>query len=208
MSSMHPSAASRIHPRLHGKRVMLRPLVPADFSTYREIRLRNEDWLLPWEPSRISLASDPIREHDAFIARCNMRERERQTGVAYGLGLFVNDTFCGEVNLNNVQRGAMQTATVGYWVDQAQAGHAYVAEAVVVLAKFAFEELMLHRLEICIIPRNHRSLRVMEKLGIRDEGVAERYLEINGVWEDHARFGFTAEEWADRQSELATVWLR
>ena len=111
------------------------------------------------------------------------------------------------MNLNNVQRGALQAATVGYWVDQAQAGHAYVAEAVVVLARFAFEELMLHRLEICIIPRNHRSRRVMEKLQIRDEGIAVRFLEINGVWEDHIRFGFTAEEWADRRAELFGTWL-
>ena len=36
----------------------------------------------------------------------------------------------------------------------------------------------------------------MEKLGIREEGIAQRFLEINGVWEDHVRYGFTAEEWA------------
>ena len=46
---------------------------------------------------------------------------------------FVDDHLVGEVNLNNVQRGAMQSGTLGYWIDQAQAGHAYVAEAVVVL---------------------------------------------------------------------------
>lgn len=207
MSGMHPSAASKANLRLYGRRVMLRPLLPADFHSYREIRLRNEEWLIPWEPSRLSLAADPIRDQGAFIARCNLRDRERQLGGAYGLGLFVNDALCGEVNLNNVQRGALQSATVGYWVDQAQAGHAYVAEAVVVLARFAFEELMLHRLEICIIPRNHRSRRVMEKLQIRDEGVAARFLEINGVWEDHIRYGFTAEEWADRRAELFSAWL-
>jgi ribosomal-protein-alanine N-acetyltransferase len=47
----------------------------------------------------------------------------------------------------------------------------------------------------------------MEKLQIRDEGVAQRCLEINGVWEDHVRYGFTAEEWADRRAELAAAWL-
>ena len=75
------------------------------------------------------------------------------------------------------------------------------------VARFAFEELMLHRLEICIIPRNDRSRRVMEKLQIREEGLAQRLLEINGVWEDHVRYGFTAEEWADRRSDLAQAWL-
>ena len=142
-----------------------------------------------------------------MLFRSSLRDRERQTGVAYGLGLFVDDTFCGEVNLNGVQRGAFQCGTVGYWIDRAQAGQAYVAEAVIVVARFAFEELMLHRLEICIIPRNDRSRRVMEKLQIREEGLAQRLLEINGVWEDHVRYGFTAEEWHERRAELGAAWL-
>ena len=75
------------------------------------------------------------------------------------------------------------------------------------VARFAFEELHLHRLEICIVPRNTNSRRVMEKLGVREEGVAVRYLEINGVWEDHMRFGITAEEWHERRAELTATWI-
>ena len=67
-----------------------------------------------------------------------------------------------------------------------------------ILTRFAFEELRLHRLQIAIIPRNASSRRVMEKLSYREEGVAERYLEINGVWEDHVRYAITVEEWAER----------
>ncbi len=86
----------------------------------------------------------------------------------------------------------MQSGTIGYWVDQRHAGNAYVAEAVAVVMQFGFEQIALHRLEICIVPRNERSRRIMQKLDIRDEGVAERYLEINGTWEDHVRYGITA----------------
>jgi ribosomal-protein-alanine N-acetyltransferase len=78
---------------------------------------------------------------------------------------------------------------------------------VVLLFQHSFEQLGLHRLEICIVPRNHRSRRIMEKLEIRDEGVAERYLEINGAWEDHVRYGITAEEWNDRRVTLLNRWL-
>ena len=53
-----------------------------------------------------------------------------------------------------------------------RAGQGLIAESVVVVAAFAFEQLDLHRLEICIVPRNRNSRRVMEKLGIREEGVA------------------------------------
>ena len=82
-----------------------------------------------------------------------------------------------------------------------------MSEAIVVLAQFAFEELNLHRLEICIIPRNSNSRRVVEKLNIREEGIAQRFLEINGAWEDHMRFGLTIEEWNDRSEQLVKDWL-
>jgi [ribosomal protein S5]-alanine N-acetyltransferase len=78
---------------------------------------------------------------------------------------------------------------------------------VVVLLRFAFEQLQLHRIEICIVPRNANSRRVVEKLDIRCEGLAERFLEIAGTWEDHLRFAITAEEWGERGPELTTAWI-
>ena len=86
-------------------------------------------------------------------------------------------------------------------------GGRYIAEAVVVATRFAFEQVHLHRLEICIVPRNANSRRVMDKLRFRNEGIAERYLEINGTWEDHLRYAITAEEWAMRGDELTTAWI-
>jgi ribosomal-protein-alanine N-acetyltransferase len=73
--------------------------------------------------------------------------------------------------------------------------------------QFAFGELQLHRIQIAIIPRNVNSRKVMEKLALRDEGTAQRYLEINGVWEDHVRFAITVEEWRERQDELLAAWV-
>jgi ribosomal-protein-alanine N-acetyltransferase len=80
-------------------------------------------------------------------------------------------------------------------------------ESVVLVLQYAFESLRLHRVEINIIPRNAPSRRVIEKLGIRFEGIAERYLEIDGAWEDHARYAITSEEWNDRAPELVANWL-
>jgi ribosomal-protein-alanine N-acetyltransferase len=202
MSASPPSAL-----RLTGRRVLLRPLQPVDFAEWSEVRRRNDAWLTPWEPRRPPSQLDPSLNRDAFTARCTARDRDATAGVAYGFGVFVDHRLAGEINLNHVLRGAMQSATIGYWIDQAQAGRSLIAEGVVVVAAFAFEQLDLHRLEICIVPRNGNSRRVMEKLAIREEGVAERFLEINGVWEDHVRYGFTVEEWAARRDELAAAWL-
>jgi ribosomal-protein-alanine N-acetyltransferase len=77
----------------------------------------------------------------------------------------------------------------------------------VVTLNFAFEALALHRIEISIIPRNQASRRVVEKLGIRMEGLAQRFLEIDGVWEDHCRYAITSEEWEVRRAELLRTWL-
>jgi ribosomal-protein-alanine N-acetyltransferase len=203
----HPSMPSLSGLRLYGRRVMMRPLSLADFDAFSEVRVRNERWLVPWEPTRASRAADPTRSRDAFASRCSARDRERQAGTAFGFGVFVDQAFAGEINLNNVIRGALQSGTVGYWIDRARAGKGYIAEGVVVLCRFAFDELHLHRLEICIVPRNTNSRRVMEKLELREEGVALRYLEIIGAWEDHMRFAITAEEWQQRRHDLTAAWI-
>jgi ribosomal-protein-alanine N-acetyltransferase len=192
---------------LHGRRVTLRPLSPADWDAWREVRKRCRGWLVKWEPRAIAGHPDPTEDRRAFVARCSARDRERELGSGYGFGIFVDGRFCGEINLNSIQRGPFQNAYIGYWMDEAMAGRGYTPESVVVLSQFAFEELGLHRVQISIIPRNAASRRVVEKLALRAEGVAERYLEINGTWEDHIRFAITSEEWAVRRDELLRDWV-
>jgi ribosomal-protein-alanine N-acetyltransferase len=189
---------------LFGRRVLLRPLANSDFGAWQEVRRRNADWLTKWEAQRIVGQPDVVEDRDAYSVRCSARQRERQLGTGYGFGIFVNGDFAGEINLTAVQRGPFQSAYVGYWIDEKHAGNGYMPESVIVLAQFAFDELHLHRIQISIIPRNSASRRVVEKLGIRDEGIAVRYLEINGVWEDHVRYGLTTEEWEERKD----AWLR
>ena len=197
----------RIPTTLRGRRVVLRPLSAADFDGWREVRQRNRGWLLKWEPKPPPGAPDDTESRPAFVARCGAREREWQMGSGYGFGIFVGGQFAGELNLSGVQRGPFQNAYVGYWIDEAHAGHGYVPEALVVAARFAFEELGLHRLQVAIIPRNRASRRVAEKLDLREEGIAHRYLAINGVWEDHIRYALTSEDWAARRDELLDTWV-
>ena len=192
---------------LFGRRVLLRPLVASDFPAWQEVRRRNAEWLTKWEAQRLPGQPDVVEERDAFAVRCSARQRERQLGTAFGFGLFVAGDFAGEINLTAIQRGPFQSAYVGYWIDEKHAGNGYMPEALVVLTRFAFDELQLHRIQIAIIPRNLASRRVVEKLDIREEGVAVRYLEINGVWEDHVRYAITTEEWDERREQLARDWL-
>jgi ribosomal-protein-alanine N-acetyltransferase len=190
-----------------GRRIALRPLVPSDFTAWRRVRRHNADWLLPWEPQRLPGQPDATVDRDAFAIRCSARDRERQLGTGYGFGIFVGGSFAGEINLNAIQRGPFQNAYIGYWIAEEHAGQGYVPEALVLTMRLAFEELHLHRIQVAIIPRNVASHRVVQKLGLRDEGLAERYLEINGRWEDHVRYALTAEEWRERGADLLATWV-
>ena len=191
---------------LNGGRIRLRTLNEDDYDRWLEVRARCREWLVPWEPRP---AGAPLTPEDraSFAARCAARERERQMGSGYGFGVFLGDRLAGEITLSSIQRGPFQNAFVGYWVDQAVAGQGFAPEATVVVLRFAFEELGLHRVEIAIVPRNRASRRVVEKLDLREEGVAVRYLEIDGRWEDHVRYAITAEEWAVRGEKFTKEWL-
>lgn len=191
-----------------GRRVLLRPLRTDDWDQWREVRIRCRDWLEKWEPRQEPGAADPALEREAFRARCGAWDRQRHFDAAYGFGMFLsNGRFAGEVSLGSVQRGPFQMGYIGYWIDEALSGHSYVPEGVVLIMRYAFETLLLHRLEAAIVPRNNASRRVAEKLGLRDEGTATRFLQIQGVYEDHVRYAITSEEWQTRGHELVADFL-
>ena len=117
------------------------------------------------------------------------------------------DALIGEVSLGSVQRGPFQSAYIGYWVAEEHAGRGIAPEAVVLLMRFGFETLALHRLEAAVVPRNAASRRVASKLGLRDEGTARELLQIRGTFEDHVRYAMVADEWFDRRDALAAQFL-
>jgi ribosomal-protein-alanine N-acetyltransferase len=193
---------------LYGGRVFLRPLRVEDWDAWREVRLRCRQWLERWEPLAEAGSTDPALEREAFRARCGAWDRQRHFDSAYGFGLFMHDgRFIGEVSIGSVQRGPFQMGYIGYWVDEAFAGQGYIPEGVVLVIRHAFEVLQLHRLEAAIVPRNTASRRVAEKLELRDEGIAVRFLQIQGVYEDHVRYAITLEEWRERGHELVARFV-
>lgn len=215
---------------LVGPRVYLRPLHPRDFEAWRKVRIRNRAWVEPWEPRPEPGAANPVHDREAFRARCSAWERQRHFDTAHGFGLFLRDSswsasqasppvapsgkavaatgpFVGEVSIGSVQRGPFQAAYIGYWVDEKFAGRGFVPEGVALALRYAFETLGLHRIEIAIVPRNRASRRVVEKLGLREEGIARSFLQIGGVYEDHVRYGITAEEWDERGADIVTKFL-
>ena len=200
-------SANLREPKLQGKRVTLRPLVAADFPQWTEVRRRCRGWLLPWEPRKLPNLSDPDTDPKAFQQRCQFMKTEREAGKGYGFGVFANGHLIGEMNMSSVMGHPFYSCYVGYWIDQSQAGQSYAPEALAAVLRFGFEECLLYRMQVAIVPTNSASLRVVEKLGIPTEGIARKFLEINGTWEDHQLFAMTIEDWEQKGGALTRDWL-
>ena len=177
--------------RADGEKVYIRLLGADDASSLLELRLRNQEFLRPWEPRRPG-GAPTIETQRAQLDHAIEAARSDQ---AYHFGIFRRDgRLVGTITLSNVARGAWQNATVGYFVDEVENGKGYATEAISLVAQVAFGELGLHRVQAGVMPRNPGSMRALEKAGFRREGASPRYLQINGIWEDHVMFALTQED--------------
>ena len=174
----------------------LRPIRYRDRSEWTAVRRRNARWLEPWE------ATNPAP--DGYLPSFSemVRSLKHQARLATALPWIITElqegrprpALVGQLTVSNIVWGSAMSATLGYWVDEARAGRGIAPTAVAMATDHCFQTLGLHRMEINIRPENRASLRVVEKLGFRDEGLRPRYLHINGAWADHRSFALTAEE--------------
>lgn len=173
----------------------IRPFTRGDLDELVALRRANREHTEPWEPLR-----DP-----SFYGRAGQRAeleldlRAWDQGVGYAFAVLDahTDEIIGRVALANVVRGAWLNATLGYWISAHAVRRGHGTRAVRLVLRFAFEHAGLHRVQPAIIPRNTGSQRLARAVGFRHEGLAERYLRINGVWEDHDLYAMTAEEWRE-----------
>jgi ribosomal-protein-alanine N-acetyltransferase len=181
--------------RLVTPRLVVRPPRTSDVVEIRRVLRANHEHLRPWNPAPSS-AEDPssITEVSKSVLR---QRRDWKHGTGYIFMVASREApqaFVGKIALNGVMRGAMCGAYLGYWMAAEEQGKGLVVEAIRAVLDFGFGPAGLHRVQAAIMPRNARSLRVIDKLGFRREGLAERYLQIAGKWEDHILFARTREE--------------
>ncbi|MCS6712622.1 GNAT family N-acetyltransferase [Brachybacterium sp. EF45031] len=168
----------------------LRPLQRRDRRAYERLREHNRDWLEPWDVTDPHLGR--LRPPFATLLRWSRDQARR--GAGYSLVIVVDGRLAGQVSASPVLHGSISSASVGYWVDRGVAGRGIAPRAVALLIEHLLGAMGLHRVEVCIRPENTASLRVAQKLGLRDEGTRERYLHVDGAWRDHRCFAVTAEE--------------
>lgn len=166
----------------------LRPIRSRDRGAWLEVRGRNYEWLGPWEAT-------PPREGQAVAFPSmvrNLRSQARR-GTMMPFVVTYEGVLVGQLTVGGITWGSLCGAHIGYWVDQAVAGRGIMPTAVALATDHCFS-VGLHRLEVNIRPENVASLRVVQKLGFRDEGVRRSFLHIAGAWRDHRTFALTADD--------------
>ena len=175
---------------LHDGELTLRPLRRRDRAAFERLRERNAGWLRPWDASD---PEDPRRVPDFHTLR-RWNQQQARLGAALPLAITVHGRLAGQITAGPIQYGAVRSAVLGYWIDRDQAGRGIVPRAAALLIDHLFAELGLHRVEVTVRPENTASLRVVEKLHLRAEGVRRSAIHVDGAWRDHLVFALTAEE--------------
>ena len=173
--------------------VELHPPRRRDAEEWSRVRIANEAWLAPWEPT----APGPwAARHTPGTYRVMRRAvlRRASMGLSLPFVLRVEGRLAGQVTIDNVVRGALRSGNLGYWVDRSVAGRGMGSLAVALVCDHAFGPARLHRLQADIRPENAPSRGLVQRLGFRHEGLLRRYLDIDGDWRDHDTFALLAED--------------
>lgn len=182
--------------------VRLRPLRRTDAQAWLALRAQNASWLEPWDATSPLPLTGPRPTFGQFVRSLSAQAR---TGSTLPFAVEYAGELVGQLTVSSITYGSLRSGAIGYWVGRRVAGQGIAPTAVAMATDHCFFTLGLHRIEINIRPENGPSLRVVEKLGLRDEGLRERYLHIAGEWADHRTFAVTTEEVPDG---LLARWRR
>ncbi len=176
-------------PTLRDGAVSIRPIRLRDARALEQELIANRAWLRTWEATN---PHGPI----GFDSRASIRSLLANWRSGYGVPFAIEyeGEFAGQMNVSGLSYGSLSSASIGYWVAERFAGRNVTPTAVALATDHCLFSLGLHRMEVCIRPENAPSLRVVEKLGFRYEGLRRRFIHINGDWRDHFCFALTAEE--------------
>jgi ribosomal-protein-alanine N-acetyltransferase len=144
-------------------------------------------YLKPWEPTWNIYE---LRK-SYFVKRVRFFEKLSINDEAYSFLIFEKSelNLIGEININSIQRGVVQSCSIGYWISENKMGLGLMSEAIKLIKDFVFNELELHRIEAACLPNNKHSLKTLLKNGFEIEGKAKEFLKINGKWQDHITLG-------------------
>lgn len=173
--------------------VRLRPVRMRDAAQWSRIRLGDRDHLQPWEPSA-DTEWEVRHTISSWPPLCSGLRAEARKGRMLPYAIELDGHFCGQLTIGNITHGALRSAWIGYWVASAATGGGVATGALALGLDHCFGPAMLHRVEATVRPENVASRAVLAKVGFREEGLLQRYLDVDGAWRDHLLVAITVEE--------------
>jgi [ribosomal protein S5]-alanine N-acetyltransferase len=190
----HPGWPARLGPlRVPAGVVELRRPKLTDAGAWSRIRMQDRRHLENWEPT-VPGSWEERNGTLSWPAQWSTLRSLARRGMSLPFVITVDGQFAGQVTVGNVVRGSLCSAWIGYWVSSRNTSGGVATAAVALVVDHCFAVAGLHRLEATVRPENVASLRVLEKLGFRQEGVFLRYLDVAGAWRDHLCFALTTED--------------
>jgi len=174
---------------LDGQKVKLKLSSPENAEEYLSYYIENRDFLKAFEPHR---------DQDFFTLRGQQKSLDENykhylNGLAINFGVYYSGKLIGKVQISNLVYGGFRSANLGYALHKDFEGKGLMQDALKTVIDYAFDELMLHRLEASTLLDNHKSQNVLRRLGFKEVGINEKYLYINGKWQDHYTFSLIRE---------------
>jgi ribosomal-protein-alanine N-acetyltransferase len=161
--------------------VAVRAVTQDDVPALTALLAANRDHLAPWDPLRPDeYWTEEFQRHDT----ARLLDLHRLGAVLPGVVLLDGEPV-GRVTVTNVVRGAFLSGDLGYRVSRHVTGRGVATTAVAAMARWAFGEAGLHRLQAGTLLHDAASQRVLRTSGSTPIGVAPRYLCTAGRWQDH-----------------------
>ena len=178
-------------PVLDTPRLRLRPLAVADVPALFAI-FNDQETMRYWTTP----AMTDIAEAEALLRDIESHAKA-ETRFQWGIARREDDLVIGTCTLFRIDRDHRR-AELGYILRRNHWGRGLANEALTALFDHAFGALELHRLEADIDPRNAESIRLVERLGFKQEGhLRERYFVANEI-QDSLIYGLLAPDWRSR----------
>lgn len=135
-----------------------------------------------------------------FVQRfVDWQEEQPRTKFQLAIVLRVEGQLIGTVGIRK-EVAKVQKADLGFEIAPAYWGRGYATEAARAMLAFGFERLRLHRIWASCLAENVASARVLEKLGMRQEGRLRENQWMKERWWDTLVYGILEDEWAERPS--------
>jgi ribosomal-protein-alanine N-acetyltransferase len=170
--------------KLDGDNICLRILTTDDADKILNYYERNKEYLRVFEELRdksfYTLETQKTIISQQYVQLLN--------GHIICFGIFKDENIIGIIQLYNIVWGIFKSATIGYSIDESEQGKGYMKETVNLILNYAFQTLKLHRVEAGTLVNNIKSISVLKACGFKKIGISEKYLFINGHWQDHLIF--------------------